>query len=133
MPEKMSIIQIFSSGTKAVQTPSATKLHVFCTHHGLTSNEIDQKVSDEHILEIYVQMVNPILVATHLGLSQADIESIQFKARDSMKMMRLYILLDWKEKGTLDETPTYRVLFKALLNSGNSKTALEVCKLLGHL
>ena len=77
-------------------------------------------------------MVNPILVANHLGLSQADIESIEFRARDNMKMMRLYTLKEWKDKGVLDETATYRVLLEALLLSGNEKTAFEVCKLLGH-
>ena len=77
-------------------------------------------------------MVHPILVANHLGLSQADIESIKFGARDSMELMRLYTLQKWKDKGVLDETATYRVLLEALLLSGNEETALEVCKLLGH-
>ena len=77
-------------------------------------------------------MVHPILMANHLGLSQADIESIKFGAGDSMEMMRLYTLQKWRDKGTLDETATYRVLLEALLNSGNEETALEVCKLLGH-
>ena len=108
-------------------------LDVFCTLHGLTSNDIDQKVSDEHILEIYAQIVRPVLLAIHLGLSQADIEYIEFKARDNMEMMRLFTLQEWKDKGVLNETATYRVLLEALLLSGNEKTALEVCKLLlGH-
>ena len=119
-------------GSTAVQTPSSTRLDGFLTHHRLTSNDINKEVSDEHILEIYAQMVSPVLVANHLGLSHADIESIEFRARDSMEMMRLYTLQKWKDKGTLDETATYRVLLEALLNSGNEETALEVCKLLGH-
>ena len=119
-------------GSTAVQTPSSTRLEGFCTHHGLSSNDVDQKVSDEHILKIYAQMVHPILMANHLGLSQADIESIEFRARDNMEMVRLYILQKWKDKGVLDETATYRVLLEALLLSGNEKTALKVCKLLGH-
>ena len=49
-----------------------------------------------------------------------------------MEMMRLYTLQKWKDKGTLDETATYRVLLEALLLSGNEGTVLEVCKLLGH-
>ena len=110
--------------------PSLTMLEGFCTHHGLTTNDINKEVSDEHILEIYAQMVNPTLVANHLCLSQADIASIKFRARDSMKLMSLYVLQDWKEKGILDETATYGALLEALLNSGSSKTALEICKLL---
>ena len=120
-------------GSTAAQTPSSTRLDGFLTYHRLSSNDIDKEVSDEHILEIYAQMVNPVLVANHLGLSQADIKSIEFRAKNShMKLMTLYILQNWKEKGILYDTATYRVLLAALLSSGNEKTALEVCKLLGH-
>ena len=77
-------------------------------------------------------MIHPFLVANHLGLSRVDIESIEFRARDSMEMMRLCTLQKWKDKGVLDESATYRVLLEALLLSGNSETALAVCKLLGR-
>ena len=123
---------IFFLGSKAVQTPSSARLEGFCTYHGLTSNDIDQKISNEHILEIYARMVHPIRVANHLDLSQAVIESIKFRAGDSMELMRLYTLQMWKDKGVLNDTATYQVLLEALLLSGNEETALEVCKLLGH-
>ena len=119
-------------GLKVVKMPSLTMLEDFCTHHGLTTNDINKEVSEKHILEIYARMINPVLVANHLCLSKADIESIELRARDSMKLMRLYVLQDWKEMGSLDETATYGVLLEALLNSGNSKTALEISKLLSH-
>ena len=109
--------------------PPSTRLKDFCTLHRLTSNDIDKEVSEVHILEIYAQMVNPVLVANHLGLSKADIESIEFRAGKDMEMMRLYTLQAWKEKKILT---TYQVLLEALLNSKNSETALEICKLLSN-
>ena len=105
---------------------------MLCTRYGLTSNDIDQEVSDEHIIEIYGQMSHRIMVAHHLGLSGVDIESIEYRVGRDMKLMNIYILQEWKRKRFLNETANYRVLLEALLNSGNERTVLKVCKLLGH-
>ena len=96
----------------------------------LSSDDIDKEVSAEHILEIYPQMEKWELVAHHLGLSGPDIEAIQHKAKHDIRLMRLYTLQEWKSKGILNGTATYRVLLEALLRSGSSDSAVQVCRLL---
>ena len=112
-------------------TPNLSlELDAFCTNHTLTTADICKEVCDKHICDICDQMGEAILVATHLGLSKADIEAIKYRAGQDMKLMRLYILQEWKTEGLINGTATYQVLLEALLKCKSFNTAYEVCKLL---
>ena len=71
-------------------------------------------------------------MAAHLGLTQADIEAIEYRARPDEEVMRLYMLQEWKKKKTLDGTATYQVLLNALIKCKCSDSASLVCRLLSH-
>ena len=101
-----------------------------CKRYKLSVDNIDKEVSNEHIDEIYPQLERWELVAHHLGLSGPDIEAIEHKAQRDVRLRRLYMLQEWKSKGTLDGTAMYRVLLEALLKSGSSNSAVKVCRLL---
>ena len=96
----------------------------------LSNDDIDKQVSDDHINEIYPQLEKWKLVAHHLGLSGPDLEAIEQKAQGDIRVMRLYTLQEWKSKGILSGTATYRILLEALLKSGSSNSAVQVCRLL---
>ena len=98
-----------------------------CKRFQLSDEDIDKKISDEHILEIYPQLHNWRLVAAHLGLTQADVKAIESKARPDEELMRFYMLHDWKEKKRLNGTDTYRILLKALMECNSSESALQMC------
>ena len=108
----------------------SSQLVELCKRYKLSDEDIDKEVSDEHIDEIYPQLEKWELVAHHLGLSGPDIEAIEHKAQRGVRLMRLYTLQEWKSKGTLDGTAVYRVLLEALLKSGSSNSAVQVCRLL---
>ena len=95
---------------------------------GLTDDDINREVEDEHINEIYRQLEKWELVAHHLGLTKPDIEAI--RAKQGMGLQRLYTLQEWKNKGKVYGVATYRVLLKALHECGCSDIVVKVCKLL---
>ena len=101
-----------------------------CKRHKINDNGCDKEVGDSHIDEIYPQLEKWKMVAHHLGLSGPDIEAIEHKAQRDVRQMRLYTLQEWKSKGILDGTATYKYLLEALLKSGSSNSAVQVCKLL---
>ena len=101
-----------------------------CKRFELSDEDIDKEVSDEHILEIYPQLEKWKQVAAHLGLTQADVQAIEGRARPDEELMRLYMLQEWKAKKILDGTATYQVLLKALIKCNCSESALQVCELL---
>ena len=101
-----------------------------CKRFKFSDDDIDKEVSNEHIDEIYRQLENWEQVAHHLGLSGPDIEAIEHKAGRHVELIRLYTLRKWKSKGTPDGTAQYRVLLEALLKSGSSNSAVQVCRLL---
>ena len=107
-----------------------SRLAELCKRYKLSNDDIDKEVSSHHINVIYPQLEKWELVAHHLGLSGPDIEAIEHKAQRDVRLMRLYTLQEWKSKGTLDGTAVYRVLLEALLKSGSSNSAVQVCRLL---
>ena len=96
----------------------------------LYEDKYKKEVSDEHIIEIYSQLANWKRVAAHLGLTQADVQAIESGARPDEKLMRLYMLQEWKRKKMLDGTATYQVLLEALKKCNCSDSAVQVYKLL---
>ena len=101
-----------------------------CRRYKLSDEDIDEEVSDEHILEIYPQLVKWKQVAFHLGLTQGDIEAIEGRARPEEELMRLYMLQEWKAKKKIDGTVVYQVLLKVLIKCNCTESASQVCELL---
>ena len=99
-----------------------------CKTFELNNDIIEKEVSDEDLLKISSQLENWRQVAAHLGLSQADIETIELRARSDEELMTLYMLQEWKRKKTLKGT--YRVLLETLTSCERSESAIQVCKLL---
>ena len=108
----------------------AQSLVELCSRFSLTNVDIHMEVSDEHILEIYLQLENWEQVAPHLGLTNADIQAIEKGAKSDQKLMRMHMLQEWKQIKMLDGTATYEVLLKALIKCNCSKSAIQVCELL---
>ena len=70
-------------------------------------------------------------MAVHLGLTQADVQAIVSQATlGGETLMRVYMLQEWKKKKRLDGTAVYRVLLEALLKSGSTNSAIQVCRML---
>ena len=88
------------------------------------------EVSDDHILEIYPQLENWKRVAAHLGLTQEDVQAIESRASLDEKLMRLYMLQEWKNKKKIKGEATYKVLLDALQKCECSKSVVKVRKLL---
>ena len=119
-----------STHTQRDHHDQPSQLVELCKRHNLSNEDIDKEVSDEHILKIYPQLEKWKRVAAHLGLTQADVHSIEGRARPDEELMRLYMLQDWKTKKRLAGTATYRVLLKALIECNCSESAIQVCELL---
>ena len=101
-----------------------------CKRFKLSNDDIDTEISDDHILKIYPQLEKWKRVAAHLGLTQADVQAIEGRARPDEELMRLYMLQEWKAKKRLDGTATYQVLLEALIDCNCSESAIQVCELL---
>ena len=99
-----------------------------CQRFNLSNESINKEVSDDHILEIYLQLERWKQVAAHLGLTRADTRAVETEAGSDDKLMRLYMLQDWKEKKKLGGTATYQVLLEALIKCECSETATKICR-----
>ena len=112
------------------QTSQLLNLDI-CKRLGLTDDDLNREVEDEHINEIYRQLGQWELVAHHLGLSGPDIEAI--RAKQGIGLNRLYTLQEWKNKRKMYGQATYGVLLKALQECGCSNIVVKVCELLKTL
>ena len=118
-----------------------------CTHHMLRDHDgqlllleelcgelgnqdTEREVSDYHIFQIYPHLEKWKRVAAHLGLTQADVQAIEGRARPDEELMRLYMLQEWKAKKKFYATATYEFLLKALIECNCTKSVTQVCKLL---
>ena len=110
----------------------SSRLVELCRRYKLSNEDTGKEVSDQHILEIYPQLKNWRRVAAHLGLTQADVQTIEGGAKADEELMRLYMLQDWKRKKRLDGTVTYHVLLEALIKCSCSESAIQVCELLAQ-
>ena len=98
---------------------------------GLTANSIDKQCSDNHILEISCFLENWELVTSSLGLEPPNIEEIKHDYSHDLNLMRLKSLQKWRSLFVLNAT--YRVLLEALLISGCTDQAYQVCRLLNPI
>ena len=119
-----------STHTKKDHHGHSSQLVELCKRYKLSDDDINEEVSDKHILEIYPQLEKWKRVAAHLGLTQADVQAIESGARPDEELMRLYMLQEWKAKKRLDGKATYQVLLEALIKCNCSESAIQVCDLL---
>ena len=100
-----------------------------CEQFALSSDDINQFISDEDILDLYSHLKNLEEVAYHLGLSHAEFEVIEGKVMyENKNLIKLYMLQRWKSKAlTTYEGPAYAILLEALLKAGNSESAKLLC------
>ena len=87
---------------------------------------LDQKCSNEHLKSISL-FLDWRSVAPHLGLSERDIEAIEFDKKTEDER-RLAVLQKWKRK--YGYKATLKRLVAALLAVGNADDAEQVCRLL---
>ena len=107
-----------------------TSITALCSRYSLTVADFNAEVSKDHILEIYSQLDKWEEVATHLGFSKADLQSIKrYSVRDE-SLIKLNMLQQWKSRGKLSGTSTYRCLIEALLKCKCLNTIEQVCLLL---
>ncbi len=115
--------------TEQAALSHATEVDALLSSNGLTCKDGNRECKDDrHILNISMQLEQWELVATCLGLTQAEIEAIEYNNR-TIEMMRLNCLKKWKSKALLSGTATYRVLLQALLECGCNDQAKQVCSL----
>ena len=121
----------------------SSQLVELCKRFELSTGDLYKEVSDDHILKIcpqpekrgsldssYLQWLKWRGVATNLGLTQADIQAIESRARPDKRLMRLYVLQEWKKKNKISGAATYRVLLEALIKCDCLESANQVCELL---
>ena len=94
----------------------------------LTDESIDKECSDEHLRVISCFLEKWELVSSFLCLERIHIEEIKHDSNNDLRLMRLKALLKWKSMFATDAT--YRVLLEALLRSGLTDQANQVCRLL---
>ena len=107
----------------------SSQLEELCSRFNLSDDDIKKEVSDDHILEIYLQLEKWKQVAAHLSLTRADVEAIESSARPNEELMRLYMLQEWTKKKRLDGTASYQKLLEALISCSCSESAVQVCKM----
>ena len=93
---------------------------------GISLDLLDQKCSDEHLKSISL-FLNWRRVAPHLGLSERDIEDIEFEKRTESER-RLKTLQTWKNKYSYEAT--LKKIIVVFLAVGNADDAERVCRLL---
>ena len=93
---------------------------------GISLHLLDQKCSDDHLRSISL-FLDWRSVAPHLGLSERDIEAIEFDKKTEDER-RLAVLQKWKRK--YGYKATLKRLVAVLLAVGNADDAEQVCCLL---
>ena len=126
------LVSILPAALAQRETPHSQSLQLMelCKRHRLSNDDINKEVSDEHILAVYPRLEKWKQVAAHLGLTQEDVTVIEGRARTDEELMRMYMLLEWKNRNQINGAATYQVLLEALLKCRCSNSAVEVCTLL---
>ena len=116
-----------------IKNPSqvlSSQVEDLCKEFGLTSDDIDKKVSDEDIVEIFPLLKNWEIVATCLCLTPEDIQDIKYPPGQKIfchpdeELIPLYMLQEWKRKKRF---ATYRVLLETLIQCKCAESAKQIC------
>ena len=116
-----------STHAKGDHYGQSSQLVELCKRFKLSNDNIEKEISDDHILEIYPQLVKWRLVAAHM---KVDVETIENRAKGDEELMRLYTLQEWKRKKRLDGKATYQVLLHVLIKCKCSESAIQMCELI---
>ena len=106
---------------------AATPLSDLLQEVGVSIEQLDKNVSDNHLCSISVFLTSWETVATSLGLNVADVQAIEADGRGA-EDKRMKMLQRWKNKFAF--RATYRKFVKALLRLEMADLALKVCRLL---
>ena len=106
---------------------SGVTLDELCVEVGVTLHQLNKPCSSEHINDITLFLDSWQNVASHLGLSNAEVEAAKMNA-NSEEERRQKILATWKSKFAFKAN--YRVLIDALLKIGKADQAEMVCRIL---
>ena len=121
----MSTSLLYIAGLMKKSRPDQSpQLVDLCKQSGLTSDDIDKEVSDEHTFEFFPLLKRWELVAAHLGLMREDFRYNYFSREAEMGM---YMLQDWKKMKS-QGIATYKVLLEALIKCKCSESAVQVCR-----
>ena len=94
---------------------------------GVGLNVLSKECSQTVLLDLAKFCVGWKLIGKRLNLTDADISSVDSDDRTEDEK-RVGMLGKWKEKCL---TATYRELIEALLDNGNTCSAVEACKVIG--
>ena len=106
---------------------TSTELKELLKEVGVHSEELDESISDDHLLEIASFLTSWRTVTRYSGLSVIDANDVEQKGINEQEK-RQKALQKWKEKSV--SKPTYRRLVEVLLSLAMADVAKKVCRLL---
>ena len=89
--------------------------------------KLNESISDDHLREIAILLTSWRTVATHLELSESELDDVEREERDE-QMKKLKALQKWKRK--IGFKATYRKLVEVLLSLAMADVAEKICLLL---
>jgi len=89
--------------------------------------KLNESISDDHLHEIAILLTSWRTVATHLELSESDLDDVEREEKDE-QMKKLKALQKWK--GKIGFKATYRKLVEVLLSLAMADVAEKICLLL---
>ena len=95
---------------------------------GIPDSVLGQVVSEVHLSKVSTQLTTWQLLRPYLNLTPAEEDDITKSFPADAALQKLKFLQKWSQK--YGPSATYRVLIKAVFESGKVDTAHEICKLL---
>ena len=89
--------------------------------------KLNESISDDHLHEIAILLTSWRTVATHLELSESELDDVEREEKDE-QMKKLKALQKWKRK--IGFKATYRKLVEVLLSLAMADVAEKICLLL---
>ena len=89
--------------------------------------KLNESISDDHLHEIAILLTSWRKVATHLELSESELDDVEREEKDE-QMKKLKALQKWKRK--IGFKATYRKLVEVLLSLAMADVAEKICLLL---
>ena len=89
--------------------------------------KLNESISDDHLREIAILLTSWRKVATHLELSESELDDVEREEKDE-QMKKLKALQKWKRK--IGFKATYRKLVEVLLSLAMADVAEKICLLL---
>ena len=89
--------------------------------------KLNESISDDHLREIAILLTSWRKVATHLELSESELDDVEREEKDE-QMKKLKALQKWKRN--IGFKATYRKLVEVLLSLAMADVAEKICLLL---